>query len=658
MYDPLGLSIGTTNLVAARNGSPPVIRRSVLTLYPHCAPKIGVPEENPCIAEPGVPMKHFVERIGDSVALVSADGSAHDPELLTVEALDAMVVAAGADAASSEISIAVPAYWKPTTVQALRDGLRTHLGFVRSGMAPRLISDAIASLTAVKSELGLPDDGVVGLLDFGGGGTSATLVNVAGDFELVSATMRYQAFSGDEIDQELMFRVFEGLGRGSGIDPASTAAVGQLSDLKEYCRAAKERLSTDVVTDIAAELGQRSCSLTLARDELEELIQDRLTGFIYAFDDMLVRHRKSWSDLAAVVTVGGGASIPLVAQRLSMHGRTSILTPSEPALAAACGALMLASRGEELNLRTRTSIGLLAAANATGEVVDLGAGDVLVIDDEALTDRELAWSQTEYPGDLRVRFGGETYDEDGPSGWSMRLNVIDPPRERRWPRFRLSQLIIGMSALIAMTAIGGVAYTLTGIENRQAPPAPSVAPLPAPPASPQVPRAVPPPPTAVPPPPPPPASAPPVPSAAPPPPPEPPPPPPSPPPPPVVVTTQPAPVYTPRHTAPPTTHAPPPVTTTVETPTMTTTPPPPPPETTTPPPLATQATPTTTQPPMTTEWIRVPLLPVPIPVPVPARQTPQYQGPQYQPPQYQSPQYPQYPQYPDNSQNPYLSPGY
>ncbi|WP_460009927.1 Hsp70 family protein, partial [Mycobacterium avium] len=328
-------------------------------------------------------------------------------------------------------------------------------------------------------------------------GTSATLVNVAGDFELVSATMRYTALSGDEIDQELQLRAFEELGHGSGLDPASTAGVGQLAALREQCRAAKERLSTDVVTEITAELGGRSCSLTLTQDDLEELMQDRLTGFIYAFDDLLVRYRKSWSDLAAVVTVGGGARIPLVTERLSMHGRTPILTPSQPAFAAAAGALLLASRGGELDMRTRTSIGLLAAADAAGDVVDLGAGDVLVIDDEALTDRELAWSQTEYPGDLRMRFGGETYDEDGPAGWSMRLNVIDPPKPRRpWRRLRFSQLIIGMSAAVAMTAIGGVAYTLTGIENRQAPPAPSVAPLP------PVSRVVPPsavaPPTAVP----------------------------------------------------------------------------------------------------------------------------------------------------------------
>lgn len=597
-------------------------------------------------------MKGFIERIGDSVALVSPDGSAHDPELLTVEALDAMVLAAGADAACSEISIAVPAHWNPATVQALRDALRTHVGFVRSGMAPRLVSDAIASVTAVKSELGLPDEGVVGLLDFGGSGTSATLVDIAGDFELVSATMRYAALSGEEIDQELQLRAFEELGHGSGLDPGSTAGVGQLGELREQCRSAKERLSVDMATDIAAELGGRSCSLTLTQDDLEALIQDRLTGFIYAFDDMLVRYRKSWSDLAAVVTVGGGARIPLVTERLSMHGRTPILTPSQPAFAAACGALILASRGGELDLRTRTSIGLLTAADAAGDVVDLGAGDVLVIDDEALTDRELAWSQTDDPGDLRMRFGGETYDEDGPAGWSMRLNVIEAPRERRpWLRLRFSQLIIGMSAVVAMTAIGGVAYTLTGIENRQAPPAPSVAPR-APSVSPVAPRPAAPPPTAVPPPPPP--SAQPIPSPAPPPP-EPPPSPP--PPPPVVVTTAPpAPVYTPRHTAPPTTTAPP-------LPTATTTAPPPPTATTTsPPPLTSEApstTSTTTTVPMTTEWIHVPLLPVPIPIQVPQKQapaTPQYPANEY--PQYQP--YPgnEYPQYPGSSQNPFLGPGY
>ena len=629
MHDPLGLSIGTTNLVAASNGSLPVLRRAVLSLYPHCAPKIGLPVEN--LHEPGMLMSGFVQRIGDSVALVSGDGSSHDADLLAVEALDAMVLAAGADASSADISIAVPAYWKPGAVQALRNGLRTHLGFVRSGMAPRLVSDAIASLTAANVELCLAATGVVALLDFGGTGTSATLVDLSGDFQPASATLRYADFSGDEIDQAVMLRVFEELGHGSGIDPASTAGVGQLGQLREQCRAAKERLSTHAVTEFAAELGGRRCTMRLTRDELGDLIQDRLTGFIYAFDKMLARYSKGWADLAAVVTVGGGASIPLINERLSVHSRRPVVTISQPAFAAAMGALLLASRGEELDIRSNTSVGL-AVAVAGNDVIELPPGDLLVIDDDALTDRELAWSQTEFGGDVRVPYCGDTYDEDNAAGWSMRLNLIEPPKEPSWPRFRISQLIIGMCALVAMTAIGGVAYTLAGIENRQAPAVPTVVPVPAPPVSSMMPSPVPPPPTAVPMPGPP--SPEPVPSAAPPS-----PPPPPPPPPPVIFTTQPPRVVTSRPPAPPKPVTTAPTPTTV----MTTTqpPPPPPPSTTTPPPPPpTTTTPTTTVP-MTTEWIHVPLLPMPIPIPVPKSQVPQY------------------PQYPGDasSQNPFLGPG-
>nr|WP_231102055.1 hypothetical protein [Mycobacterium avium] len=71
------------------------------------------------------------------------------------------------------------------------------------------------------------------------------------------------------------------------------------------------------------------------------------------------------------------------------------------------------------------------------------------IDDGALSERGLALWQSEVPGGLRMRVGGETDDEDGPAGWSMRLNFIAPPKPRRpWRRLRFSQLIIGMSAAV------------------------------------------------------------------------------------------------------------------------------------------------------------------------------------------------------------------
>src|SRR5260370_7322073 len=178
-----------------------------------------------------------------------------------VEALDAMVVEAGADAGASEISIAVPASWKPGTVQALRNALRTHVGFVRSGMAPRLVPDSIAAMNAVNAELGIPTDGVVGLLDFGGSGTFATLMDTGSDFEPVSATMRYLDFSGTEIDQALLLHVFEQVGHRGNIDPASTPALGQPAQLRERSRAPKAPCATPPSAALASTLP--SCHRTL-----------------------------------------------------------------------------------------------------------------------------------------------------------------------------------------------------------------------------------------------------------------------------------------------------------------------------------------------------------------------------------------------------------
>ena len=87
MSDPLGLSVGTTNLVAARVGNQPVTRRSVLTL-----------------AQSGAPITGFVERVGDRVPLVVPDGTSYLAEQLLVEALDVMVQVGGGP--SDDVAIA------------------------------------------------------------------------------------------------------------------------------------------------------------------------------------------------------------------------------------------------------------------------------------------------------------------------------------------------------------------------------------------------------------------------------------------------------------------------------------------------------------------------------------------------------------------------
>ena len=147
MSDSLGLSIGMTNLVAARVGEAPVSRRAMLTLYQQYPPAVGLAGENPDHpTEPGLVLSGFVERVGDPVPLVAEDGSTHKAERVLVEALDVMANIAGSGQPATEVSIAVPAHWGPALLGALRGALRVKASLAPNGVPAALIPDSTAAL--------------------------------------------------------------------------------------------------------------------------------------------------------------------------------------------------------------------------------------------------------------------------------------------------------------------------------------------------------------------------------------------------------------------------------------------------------------------------------------------------------------------------------
>src|ERR1700754_4242917 len=135
MSDPLGLSVGTTNLVAARVGNSPVTRRSMLTL-----------------GEASARITGFVERVGDRVPLVTPDGVSYRAEQLLVQALDAMVDLGGGP--SQDIAIAVPAHWGPSTTWAFRGALANSRHLSATTDPVRVVSDAVSALTALQANPG------------------------------------------------------------------------------------------------------------------------------------------------------------------------------------------------------------------------------------------------------------------------------------------------------------------------------------------------------------------------------------------------------------------------------------------------------------------------------------------------------------------------
>ncbi|ORB31500.1 Hsp70 family protein [Mycolicibacterium parafortuitum] len=325
MRSSLGLSLGAATLIAVTDGRA-TVRRQALTL------------------PSGLAVTGFVERIGDPVPMVLADGSIHRPETLTAAAVEELTQTVRPQRRPDVAAVAVPAHWPDTVVAAFRAAV-PHL---------TVVSDAAAALTALQASPGLPAHGVIALCDFGAGGTGITLADASAGLTSIG-TVRVDAFSGDAVDRALLQHVlaqFEA-------EPGGTAHVATLAGLREQCRVAKERLSSETATSLA--YGHTTVRVT--RAELDGLITADLNLVADALLGMLDRYGITPAQLAAVATVGGGARIPLVTQRLSEVLRQPVITAPGAQVAAAAGAELLALRSADHDAPT-----VLASAPPTADV--------------------------------------------------------------------------------------------------------------------------------------------------------------------------------------------------------------------------------------------------------------------------------------------------
>ncbi|MGK2868190.1 MAG: Hsp70 family protein, partial [Mycobacterium sp.] len=476
MTDPLGLSIGTTNLVAARVGDRPVTRRAILTLPVQGAPEVGAPS-----GQPGQVLTGFVDRVGDPVPLVASDGSSYPADDLLVEALEAMIGVIGASP-SAQTAVAVPAHWTAATLRTLRATMRSNPVLSPNGTPPRLVSDAVAALTSLHSNPGLSANGPVVLVDLGGGGTSITLADSGAAFEPLDETTRVTEFSGDLIDQALLTHVLAGI---EDTDPGTTAAVGLLGKLREECRQAKERLSAATATEIPVELPGYRSVVRVTRAELEALLAEPLGQVLNELDNLLQRNRISWTDVSVIATAGGGASIPLVTQQLSQHTQIPVVSTPQPALDAAVGAVVFAAYAAEAGAQTG-----MAPAIGADAPTSMAPAPVLIPDPSgSSTFRALAWSQDDDASSEPVPYTGpDDYPEvTGANPYigdeSTRIVSQHVPAQYGAAQYdeprgvpRLPMAVFAAAGILAVVALGGVAIALTGVSETDTP-TPSTAPV-------------------------------------------------------------------------------------------------------------------------------------------------------------------------------------
>ena len=276
MSDSLGLSIGMTNLVAARIGRPPVMRRSVLTLFDDRAPEVGVPgvSSNPNLQ----PTRHGAERFRGTGRRPSAAGRRRR-----------LAAPRGAGAGRSP---------RRDGTHGRRRCTRSRSRYPRTGdpqpsarcgerCAPsRALRRAVCPRRSSRTRSrrcqrcrprrGCRPTASSCCAISAAAAPASRWPTPARTSTPIGETVRYPDFSGDQIDQALLNHVLAGIAQANDSDPAGTAAVGSLARLRNESRQAKERLSAETATVIPADLPGFNSDVRVTRTELEQLIAEPL----------------------------------------------------------------------------------------------------------------------------------------------------------------------------------------------------------------------------------------------------------------------------------------------------------------------------------------------------------------------------------------------
>ncbi|MGK2880668.1 MAG: Hsp70 family protein [Mycobacterium sp.] len=482
MVEQLGLAVGTTNLVAVPARGAPTVRAAVLTVFGHRPPEVGVPAENPRLDRPGTVLTDFVDRVGDPVPMVAADGSRYAGHRVLAEALAALTRSAAPHGPAAVTAVAVPAHWDAHRVEALREAVAAHPGLRGVGGAVPVVSDAAAALFGLQAHPGLPARGLTLLCDFGAAGTTITLADGRRGFEPVGKSVRVEDFSGHLVDQSLLPHVVAEL----DIDASSTSAVSALSQLRAQCRHAKERLSAETSTTLSVPTpGGQPTQVRLTRAELESLLAEPLSSVFGAIDDLLARNGVALSAVVAVATTGGGARIPFVTQQLSQRLRLPVVTASDPQLVAAAAVSLAAlasgdSTGTAVAVVSPAPVTVAAAAPSDAGIPTMSAWAVRPAG-------PLAWSATgDEPGPIDLVADDFDYiDVDLDMDLDMDMDVdFDDARpvvefaaadydasdyHRPPPWYRRPGALFAGAACACLFAVAGLVVTLAAVDVEPTP---------------------------------------------------------------------------------------------------------------------------------------------------------------------------------------------
>jgi actin-like ATPase involved in cell morphogenesis len=245
-----------------------------------------------------------------------------------------------ADRPWAAVEACVPASWERGLRNEIRDAL-LRVGFPEHRV--HITEEPVAAAHFALSEHPAHRGDLVLLYDLGGGTFDAALIEIVehGDRK-VRGHAGLPDCGGMDIDRMIVRRLEDQL-KNSATDPDERSSAERELRLAELARTGKHQLSVETGWEGTFFDGTADIRLSLERAELENFVRPVLQETLDTCDELLGRHGRSPDDLARIVTVGGMARMPLVTAMLAQHYGRPVSMATDPELAIAQGAAMIAA---------------------------------------------------------------------------------------------------------------------------------------------------------------------------------------------------------------------------------------------------------------------------------------------------------------------------
>ncbi|MGQ0777011.1 MAG: Hsp70 family protein [Pseudonocardiales bacterium] len=364
----LGIDLGTSCTVAAINraggGTEVVALRvdtpgvpTVLHIADDGTMLVGAAAEPLILSDPEHVFRGFLHRLDEPSSPLRS------PATLTARLVDWIVgaVAEQEGEPPQQITLTHPASWGPGECRLLHDAL-TEFGLAGVVLVPA----PLATATAYAAEVGVAPGDVLAVYDLGTTFSTSLMRCESDDIKDITVLGEPRVLEdggGARFDELVLARALDELGdQVEAADLDDQAMLAGMAGLLADCVTAREALSARPAVTIPVALPGLDARVRLTDDELETLVEPTLRATVDTLRAAISAAGLRLADVDTVLISGGCARMPLVAQLLTTELDRPVVVLTDPELATARGAALLAGRLEPSEV-----VAVLMPADATAD---------------------------------------------------------------------------------------------------------------------------------------------------------------------------------------------------------------------------------------------------------------------------------------------------